>query len=46
MPLQKYVQDARICLHSGMGSGEAKLRIAEALARYGRPASAAVQAAE
>ncbi len=46
MPLQKYVQDARICLHSGMGSSEAKLRIAEALARYRRPASAAVLAAE
>jgi butyryl-CoA dehydrogenase len=46
MPLHKYVQDARICLHSGMGSSEAKLRIAEALARYRRPASAAVLAAE
>jgi len=46
MPLQKYVQDARICLHSGMGSSEAKLRIAEALARYRRPPSAAVLAAE
>src|SRR5262249_3670025 len=46
MPLQKYVQDARICLHSGMGRSEAKLRIAEALARYRRPPSAAVLAAE
>jgi hypothetical protein len=46
IPLQKYVQDARICLRSGMGSSEAKLRIAEALARYRRPASAAVLAAE
>ena len=46
MPLQKYVEDARICLHSGMGSSEAKLRIAEALARYRRPASTAVLAAE
>jgi alkylation response protein AidB-like acyl-CoA dehydrogenase len=46
MPLQKYVQDARICLHSGMGTSEVKLRIAEALARYRRPASAAPLAAE
>ena len=38
MPLQKYVQDARICLHSGHGPREARLRIAEALARYQRPA--------
>jgi alkylation response protein AidB-like acyl-CoA dehydrogenase len=46
MPLQKYVHDARICLHSGAGSSEAKLRIAEALVRYRRPAGAAVLAAE
>ena len=46
MPLHKYVQDARTCLHSGMESSEAKLRIAEALARYRRPGSAAVLAAE
>jgi butyryl-CoA dehydrogenase len=46
MPLQKYVQDARICLHAGAGSSEAKLRIAEALASYRRPAGAAVLAAE
>jgi alkylation response protein AidB-like acyl-CoA dehydrogenase len=46
MPLQKYVQDARICLHGGAGSSEAKLRIAETLARYRRPAAAAVLAAE
>jgi alkylation response protein AidB-like acyl-CoA dehydrogenase len=36
MPLQKYVHDALICLHSGAGNSEAKLRIAEALARYRR----------
>jgi alkylation response protein AidB-like acyl-CoA dehydrogenase len=46
MPLQKYVHDARICLHSGAGNGEAKLRIAEALARYRRPTDAAALAAE
>jgi hypothetical protein len=47
MPLQKYVHDARVCLHSGAGASEAKLRIAEALARYRRPAApAAVLAAE
>jgi alkylation response protein AidB-like acyl-CoA dehydrogenase len=46
MPLHKYVQDARICLHSGMGSSEAKLRIAEALARHRLRANAAALAAE
>ena len=38
MPLQKYVQDARVCLHSGEGSSDAKLRLAEVLAGYRRPA--------
>jgi alkylation response protein AidB-like acyl-CoA dehydrogenase len=38
MPLQKYVRDARICLQSGDGNADAKLRIAEALAGYRRPA--------
>ena len=47
MPLQKYVHDARICLHAGHGSSDAKLRIAEALIGYRRPAApAAVLAAE
>ena len=46
MPLQQYGHDALICLHSGTGSGEAKLRIAEALAGYRRPAAAAALAAE
>ena len=36
MPLQKYLQDARIFLHSGDGNGDAKLRIAEILAGYRR----------
>jgi alkylation response protein AidB-like acyl-CoA dehydrogenase len=47
MPLQKYVHDARISLHSGAGVSEMKLRIAEALARYRRPAApGAILAAE
>jgi len=44
MPLQKYVQDARICLHTGPGNGDAKLRIAEALTGYRRPAASALAA--
>jgi alkylation response protein AidB-like acyl-CoA dehydrogenase len=36
MPLQKYVHDALICLHTGDGNADAKLRIAEALAGYRR----------
>jgi alkylation response protein AidB-like acyl-CoA dehydrogenase len=36
MPLQKYVHDARVCLHTGSGNTDAKLRIAEALAGYRR----------
>lgn len=39
MPLQKYVRDALIFLHSGHGVSDAKLRIAEALARYQRPSA-------
>jgi alkylation response protein AidB-like acyl-CoA dehydrogenase len=46
MPLQQYVHDALICLHSGAGSSDAKLRIAEALAGYRRPATTAALAAE
>ena len=38
MPLAKYVHDARVCLHSGPGTTEAKLRLAEALAGFKRPA--------
>jgi len=46
MPLQKYVHDARVCLHSGDGNGDARLRLAEVIARYRRgdvavPATAA-----
>ncbi len=46
MPLQQYVHDALVCLHSGAGNSEAKLRIAEALAGYRRPAPSAALAAE
>jgi len=37
MPLQKYIHDALVCLHSGSGNSDAKLRIAEALAGSRRP---------
>jgi alkylation response protein AidB-like acyl-CoA dehydrogenase len=46
MPLQKYVHDALICRNAGGGNTEAKLRVAEALAGYRRPAAAAILAAE
>jgi butyryl-CoA dehydrogenase len=46
MPLQQYVHDALVCLHSGAGNSEAKLRIAEALAGYRRPETSAALAAE
>jgi butyryl-CoA dehydrogenase len=36
MPLPKYIHDARVCLHSGNGNSEAKLRIAEVIAGYRR----------
>src|SRR5262249_44053245 len=36
MPLQKYIHDALICLHSGDGNANARLQIAEALARHPR----------
>jgi alkylation response protein AidB-like acyl-CoA dehydrogenase len=38
LPLQKYVHDARVCLHSGEGSADATLGLAEVLAGYRRPA--------
>jgi len=37
MPLQKYIHDALISLHSGNGNNDTKLQIAEALAGYQRP---------
>jgi alkylation response protein AidB-like acyl-CoA dehydrogenase len=36
MPMQKYLNDARICLYGGDGNGDALLRIAEILANYRR----------
>jgi alkylation response protein AidB-like acyl-CoA dehydrogenase len=36
VPMQKYLNDARICLHSGDGNADARLRIAEILANYRR----------
>src|SRR5262245_15353088 len=44
MPLQRYVRDALICLHSSTGNGDAKLRIAEVLAGYRRPATSMLAA--
>ncbi len=46
MPLQKYVHDALICLHSGEADSDARLRIAEAIAGYRRTPTSAVLAAE
>src|SRR6185295_16103083 len=34
MPLQKYIRDAMICLHTGDGNSGDKLRIAETLANH------------
>jgi alkylation response protein AidB-like acyl-CoA dehydrogenase len=39
MPLQKYIHDAMICLHTGDGNADDKLRIAEALVNYRRAPS-------
>jgi alkylation response protein AidB-like acyl-CoA dehydrogenase len=46
MPLQKHIQDARICLHAGDGVSDARLGIAEALVGYRRFPAAAARAAE
>ncbi|MCC7485841.1 MAG: acyl-CoA dehydrogenase family protein [Burkholderiales bacterium] len=40
MPLQKYVHDAMVCLHSEETDGAAKLAVAEAIAGYQRPRAA------
>jgi hypothetical protein len=42
MPLHKYIHDARVCLHSGDGNSEAKLRLAEVLSGYRRPVAGAM----
>ncbi len=44
MPLQKYIHDARVCMHSGNGNSEAKLRLAEVIAGYRRTAEPALAA--
>lgn len=36
MPMQKYIHDARVFLHSGSGVSDARLRVAEALAGFQR----------
>jgi hypothetical protein len=36
MPLAKYVHDARVCMHSGDGNTDARLRVAEEIAGYRR----------
>ncbi|HEY7656911.1 MAG TPA: acyl-CoA dehydrogenase family protein [Burkholderiales bacterium] len=41
MPLQKYVHDSMVFLHSEETDGAAKLAVAEAVAGYQRPAAAA-----
>jgi len=46
MPLQKHIQDARVCLHAGDGVSDARLGIAEALVGYRRFPAAAARAAE
>src|SRR6266571_5274352 len=38
LPLDRYVHDARVCLHSGDGGADAQLKLAEVLAGYRRPA--------
>ena len=42
MPLQKYVHDARVCLHGDNGNSDTKLRIAEVIAGYRRATSRAM----
>ena len=36
MPLAKYVHDARVCMHSGAGNTDLRLRVAEEIAGYRR----------
>jgi len=36
MPLAKYVRDARVCMHSGAGNTDLRLRVAEEIAGYRR----------
>ena len=43
MPLQKYITDARICLYSGDGNSDAKLRLAETLTGHRRTSMLAAE---
>jgi alkylation response protein AidB-like acyl-CoA dehydrogenase len=43
LPMQKYVHDARVCLHSDDGNADATLRLAEVLAGYRRPAAVCIE---
>ena len=45
MPLAKYIHDARVCLHSGDGNTDARLRVAEEIAGYRRTDKAAMRLA-
>ncbi len=42
MPLQKYIHDARVCLHANGGNADAKLRIAEAISGHRRASQSAL----
>jgi len=42
MPLTKYIHDARVCMHSGDGNTDARLRVAEVIAGYRRPGQRAM----
>jgi alkylation response protein AidB-like acyl-CoA dehydrogenase len=45
MPLAKYVHDARVCMHSGDGNTDARLRVAEEIAGYRRADTRAMRLA-
>jgi alkylation response protein AidB-like acyl-CoA dehydrogenase len=42
MPLAKYIHDARVCMHSGDGNTDARLRVAEEIAGYRRTSQRAM----
>jgi short-chain 2-methylacyl-CoA dehydrogenase len=43
MPLYKFIHDARVCLHSGDGNHDARLRIAEGVVAYRPPSLLAAE---
>ncbi|HEX5213751.1 MAG TPA: acyl-CoA dehydrogenase family protein [Pseudolabrys sp.] len=45
MPLAKYIHDARVCMHSGDGNTDARLRVAEEIAGYRRADKTAMRLA-